>query len=376
MKSYLMSFILFISINFSAGPVEVYQGRMPDDFVITAFGDLVHASKSGFISEVRRNGSDFLLPLKPIFRDSDLVFANLETPLTSLPALNRAKSFRFSMDPDLIEPWIAAGFNMFSIANNHMDDAGWFGIDRTIYWLKAWGKQYGHPVYFSGAGRTEAEASRPTFIPFGKNKKIAFLAYSYNFFPLINHFESERVCATVAQIKREHIADFIIVSIHWGPEFLHIPPISVIKAYRSVRDAGADIILGHHPHVVQGVDYRSDGIIFFSLGNLSMTNRPDKKYTQNALFYSVAAKLYLNSETGKIRNVEVYPLYTDAADSIVVDNVKMPPANFYPIPATGLFARSIIADIVRWTSLISENKTELVKFGEHLQVKSYRKPVE
>ena len=165
--------------------------------------------------------------------------------------------FFFSAYSDMVKGLKNAHFNVLSIANNHIMENGQKHFIHTIQILK------------------ENE-----IIPVGirkkydviniKGHKIAFLAYSfiedYITDTCYNKIQSEKtIIEDIQEVKS--ISDLIIVSLHWGYEYVPYPSPTQIRIGRSLVDAGADIILGGHPHVTQSLEIYKDRPIIYSLGN-------------------------------------------------------------------------------------------------------------
>jgi poly-gamma-glutamate synthesis protein (capsule biosynthesis protein) len=165
-----------------------------------------------------------------------------------------------------------AGFDVVSLANNHVHDLGGGGAVESRVHLEAAG------ITPAGAGIDVPEAFAPVVRDAG-GLKIAFLAYTLwhnGRSPIgadgaVAHIsEAEllhRVPDAIRAARAELGADFVIVSLHWGIEFQPHPLPTQIEAAHRLVDAGADLVLGHHPHVLQDVERYHGGVIAYSLGN-------------------------------------------------------------------------------------------------------------
>jgi poly-gamma-glutamate capsule biosynthesis protein CapA/YwtB (metallophosphatase superfamily) len=219
-----------------------------------------------------------------VFRKADLGFVNMETPVA--PKNSRgSKPFMFNAPVDLIAGLKASGINIVSFANNHVMDQGWTGFAETREHLRE------QDMLFAGSSDTAAAAWRPVIVE--KNGiKIGWLGMTrwlngnrnpadanrphVNFFPYpldrndANGMDEAGVLAAITRARAS--CDLLVVSIHWGVEYAPAPRADDIAVAHRMLDAGASVIVGHHPHVVQRVEtYRTpDGrtaLIFFSLGN-------------------------------------------------------------------------------------------------------------
>ncbi len=239
-----------------------------DDGLITilAVGDIyLGGSVNPYL---KQNGYSYPFePTKNILKDSDITVANLEAPLTQRPDAFMQKEFILKMDPEVAGAIKAAGFGVVTLANNHIMDYGQDGLQDTIKLLdKA-------DLKHVGAGKDLKDARTPAIVGI-KNKKIAFLAYS-KVFP--EEFYATRESGGTAQGIFEYVrydimeikkqVDFVIVSFHWGEELTKYPKEYQIKLAHIAIDSGASVIIGHHPHVVQGIERYKNGLIFYSLGN-------------------------------------------------------------------------------------------------------------
>ncbi len=205
--------------------------------------------------------------IRALVRGGDLAFANLECPLSN----NSRILVMFHADPIYAEGLKEAGFRVVSVANNHMFDAGEEGFKDTLEYLDRIGIRY------VGGGRNLAEARKPVIEEI-RDCRIGFLAYtqfSDNGFALdlagedgqgIFPFSMPMILEDIKN-SRTHV-DMLIVSLHWlsaNTPFLHR---QAVEYAHSIIDAGADVIVGHHPHVYKAVEIYKGKPIFYSLGNL------------------------------------------------------------------------------------------------------------
>ena len=220
-----------------------------------------------------------------VFARADFGFVNMETPVA--PAhTHGTKPCMFVGPVDMITALKLSGIKIVSFANNHVFDQGQPGFAETREHLREQG------MLFAGSGDTAASAWQPVIVE--KNGiKVGFLGMTrwlngnrnpenaaephVNFFPYPDDnasgapgMDEAGVLEAVKQARAK--CDFLVVSIHWGVEYAPAPkPVDVEMAHKML-DAGATVIVGHHPHVLQPVEsYRTqdgrDGLIFFSLGN-------------------------------------------------------------------------------------------------------------
>lgn len=214
-------------------------------------------------------------PIADLLSQPDLTFANLETPIA--PQASRgARAFVFNAPPDVIAALQHAGVKLVSVANNHAFDQGRAGFEETLRWLDAAG------MLRVGAGPAPHAAGPVSMEKNGL--RLAFLGYTFglnqpgNDCPQGNAgaclqaavVDADRMVADVRAAAGE--VDAVIVSVHWGIEYEQQPRAREIELAHRLADAGALVILGHHPHVLQPVELyrREDGrtaVIAYSLGN-------------------------------------------------------------------------------------------------------------
>lgn len=242
------------------------------EIVINAVGDVMLAGR--WASTIRKNGYD--LPFRAVaaeLRSGDITIANLESPIARGGSEFTGKKFRFRAEPELAEALKMSGINLVTLANNHTMDFGAPALAETLENLERAG------IAWIGAGKNLAEARKMALYTI-KGKKIAFLGYSLThpsgFFAGKNRpgtapgFEKFFV-EDIRQARQQ--ADYVIVSFHWGTEGrCEIQPYQRTVAHQAI-DAGADVIIGHHPHVLRGIERYKTGIVFYSLGNFTFASK-------------------------------------------------------------------------------------------------------
>jgi poly-gamma-glutamate capsule biosynthesis protein CapA/YwtB (metallophosphatase superfamily) len=201
-----------------------------------------------------------------IFQSADIGFVNLESPFSDHGALVEA-GMVFKAEPPMIEGLKLAGIDVVSTANNHARDQGGHGVEYTLDWLARNG------IAVAGSGRSSGEAHAGTVIE-RNGLRFGFLAYTYDQ-SNGNHADSDERVA-VMDIARMRLdvadmaqrADAVIVSMHAGIEYSPSPNSQQTEFARAAIDAGARVVVGHHPHVTQSWERYRNGVIFYSLGNL------------------------------------------------------------------------------------------------------------
>ena len=198
---------------------------------------------------------------------ADLAFANLESPITpGERVVNGAMSFR--TDPEFVPFLAASGIDIVSLANNHSPNFGAQGLRDTFRFLND-----AH-VLHTGAGTTST-----AYAPIVKNVggvRVAFVAMNDTDVIPPEYCASDlrvgtacvdqlRIRETVSAARK--ISDIVIFSMHAGTEYIHAPNERQVRYAHAAIDAGADLVIGHHPHVVQSAEIYKDRRIYYSLGN-------------------------------------------------------------------------------------------------------------
>lgn len=214
--------------------------------------------------------------LLPQLSQADIVFANLEAPFGDSGEALVEKSYTFQVMPALAAALVAGKINLVSLANNHIMDFGISHLKKTVQLLDSLGIQH------AGAGVNRIEACREAALEV-KGIRLALVAYSLTFpqefwatdtsagtcFPW-----APEVFEQVRSLRRRY--DVVMVSCHWGQELMELPKKYQIELAHRLIDAGADIILGHHPHVVQGIEVYQGRLIAYSLGNFVFGSYSEK----------------------------------------------------------------------------------------------------
>lgn len=253
-------------------PVEVRPQQSEEESVsVILVGDIMLDRGVNYMVEKYSSG-DFRFPFLKIadyLNEADIVFGNLEGPISD-KGVKVGSIYSFRAEPKAIEGLTYAGFNILSLANNHFFDYRREALEDTLKRLKEAGIDY------AGAGFSEKEAYSP-IIKEINDTKIAFLAYT-NLGPetwkasgensglaWISENNFEKIKEDIKSAKGK--SDILIVSLHAGEEYQVEPSQFQINFAEMAIDAGTDIVVGHHPHVVQKNKKHHDSLIFYSLGN-------------------------------------------------------------------------------------------------------------
>lgn len=228
-----------------------------------------------------------------LFSNSKYVLFNLEVPLTKRGKPISKCGSNFRVPPEVAKGLYKAGFTIASLANNHILDYGPEGIQDTITSLDE------AQIYRHGAGNNSQEANKP--LKLVKNGiRLTLLNYAEGEFSKITG-NSAGAAEIDLSLNKEAIknagqdADFIIVSVHAGKEFQHFPSPWIQDIYRRYISFGADIVIGHHPHIPQGIEHYKGGIIAYSLGDFMFEYENDPGTCATFALDIVFGKKYINS---------------------------------------------------------------------------------
>ena len=188
-------------------------------------------------------------------RGIDIVFGNLEGPVVENPPQFPDDSLKFAFTPEVIKGASWSHFNLFSLSNNHTPDMRKEGLEETKEWLKKYGINFvGDPL----------SGSSDNFNSSFSRDDITFLAFN-QIFPFMD--KEEEIIKTIKMVKSSNPDNFLIVSLHWGEEYKLINSPAQQSLARKIIEAGGDLMIGHHPHVVQNIEKYQGKLIFYSLGN-------------------------------------------------------------------------------------------------------------
>jgi len=292
---------------------------------ITAVGDIMLGRGVG--SRLEKQGKGFIYAFEKvadILKEGDIVFGNLEGPisdrthsLTALSKENKDGKYVLKGKVAAFEAIKYAGFNMLSLANNHILDYYEQALFDTFEILDQ------NNIAYSGAGRNLDEAREAAIVE--KNGiKIGLLSYTdmaevvYRGNPSISFIAGENK-AGVAPRKLEYIredigkvrdnVDILIISLHWGvEESFDVTPQQVEFAHELI-DLGADVILGHHPHQFQGIEIYKGKPVIYSLGNFI--------FDQNDPENQEAFIINLDYKNNELVNMTAIPVRTIKKSQVV-----------------------------------------------------------
>jgi poly-gamma-glutamate capsule biosynthesis protein CapA/YwtB (metallophosphatase superfamily) len=254
----LLPFLFFLSM-------EGGQANADPPVVLRFGGDLLLADH--YEDAVGDNGDSAFVGFD-LLSSADLACVNLECPVTTR-GQKIQKPYNFRMNPAFLGAIERAGIDLVNIANNHIFDYGRQGLFDTISYLDSTG------LWHVGAGRTGQEARTCAIVQAGK-WRIGFQGYygggeapaASGPNPGVAQRSLPVILADIDSLRKRDSVDYVVVILHWGTEKATEPDNGQIQFARALIDGGADAVIGHHPHVLQGIEQYKTGVIVYSLGNL------------------------------------------------------------------------------------------------------------
>lgn len=268
-----------------------------------------------------KNGPEWYLgAVKPYFDISDMTFINLEGPLTDHPQ-EREKEFSMRGEPKYVQILTYAGVDVVNLANNHVFDCGTTGFNDTLNLLKQ------NNIGYVGEGRK--------YIMEKNGVTVGFLGYKWwgDKTAIKN-----QVAKDIATLKET--VDVVVVQYHWGDDKQHYANDVQIDMAHSAIDNGADVVVGAHPHVIQGIETYKGKTIAYSLGNFCFganNNPPDKD--------SMVLMVTLD-KLGNNTSVIVVPCKISSQNNV---------NDFRPTPQVGVEAYNIMKKLQDYSSIFAES---------------------
>jgi len=268
----------------------------PDVYTMLAVGDIM-LDRGVEARALQNGGFNFIFDrIQSTLNDADIVFGNLEGPISDR-GTDTGKKYSFRFLPETAPALQLAGFDVLALANNHGLDWGRGALCDTFTNLIQVQIQ---PI---GGGCNAQSAERPVIITLDDGTQVGFLAYT-EFYkggfaredtPGFAQYSMDNMTQRIRQLSQQ--VDVVMVSLHWGHEYhLRSNEAQQELAY-SLIDAGANVILGHHPHVIQEIERHKDGWIVYSLGNFVF----DQKFSEQTM-QGLMARLYIVG--GEVQNIQ------------------------------------------------------------------------
>jgi len=309
---------------------------------VAAGGDVLGDRQVGDFID-KKGGAAVFAGVRPYLEKADVAFVNLECPVSTKGTAVKTKKYTFRGRPQLVDGLISAGIDVVSLANNHSLDYGTAALLDTVSRLDKAG------VAHAGAGANAKAAQAPAILdtPAGTVAVLAFTDIIPGGFAAgpktagVNPASPDRA-RVLASIKAAAAkADYVIVSFHWGIEYTGNADQDQRKLAHEAIDAGADLVLGHHPHVIQGMELYHNKLVAYSMG--------DFVFDHYSRVTGEAYILQLSLPPQGAPSFEVVPVYLNESTGV-------------PEPVTGKAADSILA---RLSKLSASLGLQLTRAGDH-----------
>ncbi len=278
---------------------------------LTAVGDVL--LDRGVAKQIRAEGTDYPLQHSAsLLKKADITFGNLECPLAKI-GRKVPKPFSFKADPSFAPCLKSAGFDILSLSNNHTLDCGRIGLQETMTTLR------GQNIQWCGAGENRARAETATVIKV-RGLRVGFIGFCEfvpegvflnEAKPSIALTDDNRVRAALQKARGQ--CDVLVASFHWGIEYLNRPGKRQKHLARLAAGAGADLVLGHHPHVLQGIEVlaapnKRRCVVAYSLGNF-LFDAPERfvKATGDSMI------LQVEFDKSGVRQLQIVPMKIEKA---------------------------------------------------------------
>lgn len=279
---------------------------------IVMVGDvLIHKTlyEEAKVDDNNYNFSYMFDEVKELFNGYDLKFYNQESIIGD-KSLGLSTYPRFNSPDEIGDTMIKMGFNLVSLANNQSLDKGEKGIINSLnYWENK-------DVVTSGMFLNEKEKSKERIYE-SNGIKYAFFAYAEhtngiqtpkNKEYLVNIYSDNQAYEDITKIKDK--VDLIIVSMHWGNEYQNIPSQKQKNIASFLSTLGVDIIIGHHPHVIQPIELINDTLVFYSLGNFISGQNTNDRLTGLISSINIEFKKGNKKLKKEIKNINADLVYT------------------------------------------------------------------
>jgi poly-gamma-glutamate capsule biosynthesis protein CapA/YwtB (metallophosphatase superfamily) len=232
---------------------------------VLAVGDIMLGDRTTKI--IRAEGPDYpFMGVLPLLRSSPIVFGNLEGPFARR-AKKETRNYAYRVDPDLAPALSRANVNVVSLANNHLMDCGRSGVLETLAILAQAG------IGTVGAGG-DRRAAHTALIRDAGCYRVGLLGYYWNRrtaaegeLPGSARDTRDDLAADIGALRRR--VDRVVVAFHWGVPYERDPLDDDRAKARVAVDCGADVVVGHHPHVIHAMEVYQDRPIFYSVGNFT-----------------------------------------------------------------------------------------------------------
>ena len=276
--------------------------------------------------QIDKNGTDYPWEMvKDYFQNDDITIGNLETSITTRGFKWPDKQYNFKSYPANLQSMEKAGIDVLGLANNHILDYGYEGLLDTLNHIDSTG------IKRVGAGKNKEDALKAVIIE-KDGLKIGVLSAS-RVVPYVEWYATgkrpgligaydrhiEELLGEVQKLKKD--VDLVVLSIHWGIERDAEPKAQDVVLAKKLIDGGVDVIMGHHPHVLQGIEIYKGKPIFYSLGNFVFGTRGE--LTSNTMIAQI------NLLDGEMKDIEIIPFNIELGRPMpVTEDIKQLKINY------------------------------------------------
>jgi len=331
--------------------IRYERGQMQMDEVVFSFtGDCTIGTWPEASMEVnynalyKKSGSEtysFDL-VKSFFENDDYTYVNLETTLTTASyRLDKGTNYNFKGDPEWARTMLAASsIDGCNLANNHSYDYKAKGYEQTQDVLR-------------NAGLDVGRQDSAIFININDLEIVLisanYITTSYNPNEVFGDELTSLVVKQIQQFKRA--GNIVVINCHWGLERQHIANDEQIGPAHKFIDAGADMVIGHHPHTLQGVELYKGKYIFYSIGNFAFGGKATTDEV-NRISLIVRPRFALRNGAALVTAVCIIPCYTTSAADLEENN-------YQPMPVFGMAASQMYYDLLSWSKELPYGVSEL-----------------
>ncbi len=252
------NFIINMANNSSFNSIFQYQNpdeplpAGPGEIVLLATGDVIPARS---VNSKMAGKNDFLYPFKQtagLLTSADITFINLESPLIK-NCQQTDEGMVFCGNEKAVEGLVFAGVSVANLANNHTADYGMDGLENTVNILRQ------NRIAVTGLGS-------PAIIDI-KGKKFGFLGFNdiTPRYGIVADANEEKIIRSIKNLKGK--VDFLVAAFHWGVEYTAKPTLRQKELAHLAVDNGVDLVIGNHPHWVQGIEQYKGKFITYAHGN-------------------------------------------------------------------------------------------------------------
>ena len=310
----LLVFSLLVSCSNKNEDTQVYKFNVFKEYklsMIMAGDALIH---NGVYSDAHLGNNKYEFKpmfeeIKPFVQEYDLAFYNQETIIGG-KELGLSTYPRFNSPEEIGDALVDAGFNIVSLANNHTLDRG----EKAI--LNSWDYWQKKKVVIAGSYPSQEE--RDKIRVYEKNNiRYTLLAYTTSTNGLktpngkeylVNVYSDEIVKEDIEKVRDK--VDVVMVSMHWGIEYTHTPTEEQKRIANYLASLGVDIIIGHHPHVIQPIEFIGDTLVIYSLGNFISAQIGLPRLIGMMVSLNIVKKVDNDQITIKIEDVKGDLIYT------------------------------------------------------------------